>query len=56
MCFVTDFVRAHVIMKQDQKADVWLGGQGIVGNWTWTNAKALSEDLLWAPGYHYFTV
>jgi len=53
--FVTDFVKSHVIMKQNKKADVWLGGQDIVGHWSWTNAP-LSKDLLWAPGNHYFTV
>jgi len=48
-----------VVIKQAKKADVWLGGQDIVeGMWTWSNAgnQALSNDLLWAPGNHYFTM
>ena len=55
--FVTEFVSSHVLIKQDRLADVWLGGQDIVeGKWKWTNAgnQALSNDLLWAPGNHYF--
>jgi len=48
-----------MIIKQGKKAAVWLGGQDIVeGNWTWTNDgnQTISEDLLWAPGNHYFTM